>query len=72
MVCTVDAEDCERTGSEPLCEEAVHKAQFLDPLCTTMVRMPRSEGNESPDARKAMTKKEKAVHAECRRWLPHF
>jgi hypothetical protein len=72
MVCTVDAEECEQTGSEPLCEEAVHKAQCLDPFCTAMVRMLKSEGNESPIARKAMNKKEKAVHAECRRWLPHL
>ena len=72
MVCTVDAADCEQTGSGPLCEEAAHKVQFLDPFCTAMVRMLKSEGNESPDARKAMAKKEKAMHAECRRWLPHL
>ena len=48
MVCTMDAEECEQSGNEPLCEEAVHMAQLLDPFCTAMVRMLRSEGNRNP------------------------
>ena len=46
MVCTMDCEECEGTGGEPLCEETIEKVQAEDAFCIAMPALITSQGTK--------------------------